>query len=151
MVDYQKLKDADAALGIADPVAAAAALNAQATQGLRDIPCTDARSVLLATGEYGALVMLSRRDPSSVAGDGKPPAGLVAAAITAIATLDHATVIQATDDGKWAAAQQMLGAFVQSGVVTKGSADEISALRILSIPVWPVVLTEHDVTGARGL
>lgn len=151
MVDYQKLKEADAVLGIDDPVAAAAALNAQTLPLVRDIPCTDARSVLLATGEYGALVLLSRREPSSAAGDGKPPAALVAAAITAIATLNNATVIQATDDGKWAAAQQMLGAFVQSGVVTRGSGDEIAAMRIQNIPVWPVVLTEHDVVGARDL
>lgn len=150
-MDYQKLRDADAALRIIDPQSAADALNAQVNTILRDVPCTDARSILLTTGEYGALVLLSRKDPSSVAGDGKPPSSLVAAAITAIATLDNVTVLQATDPTKWAAVQQMIGAFVQAGVVSQVSADALLALRSHNIPIWPVVVTNNDVIGARAL
>lgn len=138
--------DADQALAIADPAAAAAALNAQGTTAARNIPCADARSLLFNTGEYGAIVLLSRATPSTTV-----PEQLVAAAVTAIATLDNATVIEATDPVAWAAAQQMMGAFVAAGVLSTDTRDKLVALKDQFTPKWPVVLTADDITGIRAL
>lgn len=145
-LDYAALAHADAALGPVDPAEAAAALNAQAVAEVRDVPCRDARAVLLATGEYGALVLLSRRTPGPDA-----PAALVAAAITAVATLDTSEAIRAGDEGAWRAIQAMLGAFVDAGALSAASRDALLAMRTVSRPVWPVVLTGHDVATARSL
>lgn len=144
-LDWELLREADAALGIDDPASAAEALNAQTDTVPRDILATDARAILLVTGEYGALVLLSRQTPSV-----SVPAALVAAAISAIATLDQSVTIQVTDPVKWGAVQTMLAAFVAAGAISETSRDALLAMRDVNVPRWPVTVTEADITHARS-
>lgn len=142
---FAQLKAADAALGIDDPASAAETLQARRITVVRDISCTDARSVLFATGEYGALVLLSRQNPSDTV-----PATLIAAAITAVATLDNASVIEATDPAKWQAVQTMLGAFVQAQAVSPASRDTLLGMREVEVPTFEPAPTAGDVQTARN-
>lgn len=150
-MDYLALKAADAALGIVDPAAAATALNATTSAMTRDIPCSDARSIILMSGEYGMLVLLSRNSPSTNALDGKPAASVIAAAITAIATLDNTETIKTTVTAVLTSAQAMFRTLVQAGALSQASSDAIFALRTMQMPVWPIVLTAQDITAARKL
>lgn len=150
MRDYPALK-AEIALpvyaGMTD-AEIAVSLNAPTISYMQDVICSDARAILFATGEYGGIVLLSREVPS-----GTVPASLVAAAITAIATLDQAQAIQASNSTAWGAVQQMLGAFVQAGTLSQASNDALLALapattsraeQLGFIPVY-----EADIQAAR--
>jgi hypothetical protein len=143
-MDYEAIKAADAALGIADPGDAAAALNAQTITVQGDVATSDARSAILPTGEYGALVLLAdTRDFTTT------PRQLVVAAITAIATFDSNRVVKADDAAAWNGVQSMLGAFVSAGVVSAASRDAILAMRTQTVPKWPM-LDAGIIQTARG-
>lgn len=102
----------------------AAALNAETVQEIRDVPTSEARGLLLATGEWGALVLLARSQPSE-----SVPAELIAAAITAEDTLRLTETIEVSDSVNWGAVQAMLGALTSAGVISVGTRDALLALR----------------------
>lgn len=130
---YDGLSDADIA----------AALNEQTVAGVRDVPTADARGLLLGTGEWGALVLLARSTTA--------PQEAVAAAITAEDTLRLTETLEVTKPAYWQAVQVLTSALVTAGVLSSGTRDALLAMRDVSVPIWPVVLTEHDVAAARAL
>jgi len=140
--DMQGLTDwqAAAALNAPDPTLSAKRV---------DVPTYNARGVLLATGEWGGVVLLSRTAPSV-----EVPAALVAAAIVAVDTMSLTTVIEATKPATWTAVQSLLGALVAAGVVSTGTRDILLALADVpqswaeSEGLSPI--TARDVGLARG-
>jgi hypothetical protein len=136
--------------------AAAAALNApNAANGTkkRDVPVTDARGLLLATGEWGAIVLLARSTPNPPT----LPVEAVVAAIVAEAALNPSEtgVIEATNSAKLAAVELMLEGLVLAGVVTDATRDALLALA--DVPRswaeangYPNGVTFDDVFAARG-
>ena len=147
-IEYQFLKDADARLSpaIPDPAAAAAALNRQTRKFTVDVTTTDARAILLASGEYAVIKLLSE-----VRDYGTTPRELVLAGITAITTLDSNKTVLANDSLAWAGVLRILGVFVDTGLVSPITRDGIVALRQVDRPIWPVVLTANDIIAARNL
>ena len=123
---------------------AAAALSAQTVPMVRDVPTSEARAVLLATGEWGGIVLASRATPNA-----EMPAALVALCITVIATLEHTETLEMTKPAYWAAVQQMLGGLRQAALISEATHAALLALRDVALPVWGTV-TEHDVAAARS-
>jgi hypothetical protein len=102
----------------------AAALNATTVETIRDVPTSEARALLLSTGEWGGIVMLARATPSETI-----PAEAVAAAITAEDTLRLTVTLELTRDAYWQAVQTLLGGLVAAGVLSAGTRAALLALR----------------------
>lgn len=147
MLDYVAIKVADAALSppIADPDAAASALNAQ-TEALspQDFSALDALTVLLAYGDWPKIVVRSEVRPLDTG-------GVVAAALSAVALLNSRGVIHAKSDTLWAVFTSQIAKLVGAGDVSPASVAAITALRTPVVPLWPVVLSGNDIVAARGL
>lgn len=90
-----------------------------------DVDVRQARGILLATGEWAAVKMASRLEPSA-----EVPPELVGAAITCIDALDpsQTTVIESGMPEKYARVQAMLDGLVQAQLVSQASADALLAL-----------------------
>jgi hypothetical protein len=130
-----------AALSHAD---AAAALSAQTVPMVRDVPTSEARAVLLATGEWGGIVLAARSDPSE-----QRPVALIEVCITVVDTLRETETLEMTKPAYWASVQQMLGALRQAALISEATHAALLALRDVALPVWGVV-TAHDVAAARS-
>lgn len=147
MLDYAAVKAADAALSPAlpDPVAAAAALNAQTvTLPPQDFPALSALNVLLLYDDWPKIIVRSEMRPVD---NGGP----ISAALNAVALLEARGTIYASNDTVWTAFQAMLAALVASGDIGPASQAALLALRTPSVPRWPVALTDHDIDTARSL
>jgi hypothetical protein len=134
-----------------DDDAIAAALNAETVETVRDVPTVDARELLLATGEWGALVLLARSTPASVA-----QAPVIAAAITAVETLRETTTLEVTKPANWTAMQTLVGTMQQAGVMSEGTGAALLALRDIHISRaaeigWTAGVSAADVAAARSL
>lgn len=126
-MDYAALK-AEIALpayaGMSD-AAIAAALNAATVDIVRKVPTWEARALLLATGEWGAIKLLSRQSPTM----GTPEAQAVAVAITTIDSMTETTVLDADQADAFAAMQTMVGVLQAAGVLSAGTGAAMLALR----------------------
>lgn len=144
-MDYAALAGALAAPNLAalSHADAAAVLSAQSVPTVRDVPTSEARAVLLATGEWGGIVLAARATPSA-----DMPAALVALCITVVDTLRETETLEMTKPAYWAAVQQMLGGLRQAGLISEATHAALLALRDVARPVWGLV-TEHDVAAAR--
>lgn len=124
-MDYAGLKaeiGLPAYAGMSD-VEIAAALNAE-IDAVRDVATSDARALLLRTGEWGAITLLSRQVPSEAV-----PAEAVAAAITAIDTLRLTTTLETTKAPYWQAVQAMVAGLQAAGVLSEATGTALLALR----------------------
>jgi hypothetical protein len=144
---YAALKDAVDALGATnDPVAVAAALNAQTGDPVAvDIPTKEARQVVLLTGEWYKIKQLSKQPLTGSVKDLS-----IVAADVCIDTLTLTDTIHAADAENWAAIQRMMGALVQAGVVSQASADAWAAMRMHTPPKWDRIITDQDVIAVKG-
>lgn len=143
---YEALRAALAGLGALDDAAAAAALAAEVVAEVRDIPTAEVRAILLETGEWGGITLLSRRVPSP-----EVPAEAVAAAITVLDTLSLTTTLEVTQAATWAAVQQVCAGLEAAGVVSPATVARILALRQVTRPAWSPAPTQYDVAAARRL
>ena len=130
-MDYAALK-AEIALpaykGMSD-AEIADALNAETIDAVRKVPTWEARSLLLGTGEWGAIKLLSRQAPAM----GAPEAQAVAVAITTIDTMTDASVLDADDPEAFAAMQAMVGVLQAAQVLTPPTAAKLLALRDVKV------------------
>lgn len=117
-MDYFALRDEialPAYAGLSD-TEIAVVLNAETVATIRDVPTHEARALLLATGEWAAIVLAAR------AGN--------AYAITAEDTLRLTETLQvASNAAYWQAVQTLLGALVTDGALSSGTRDALLALR----------------------
>jgi hypothetical protein len=142
---YQALKEADAALGIEDPVEAANAINAQTQNVTVDVPNASVHAVLTETMEYSKLVLLSEgRDYTTT------PIEDVELAIWAMDFLNNGgtTVANTKDSTAW---EKVVANFDMLPVVSDQSMDAIRALRTEDVPVWQPPVTGPDIEYSRGL
>lgn len=146
MWGYPDLRAALGGLPDMGDAEAAEVLSAQASAHIRDVPTAEARGMLLASGEWGGIVLLSRATPSAEA-----PDVLIAAAITAIDTLSLTETLDTTDAVVWLSVQQMLAGLVWAGAVTPATAAALLALRTVALPIWAPPPSEHDIAAARAL
>lgn len=143
-LDYAALKSADAALGIADPAAAAAALNAQTVTVAADIPSADARAVLLLSGEWFKIKQLAKMALTGTATD-----QAIAAADICVDTLTLTTTLQTSSDAVWAAMQPMIGGLQAAGVISADSVAAWAAMRERTRRAFPSDVTGDDIIAAR--
>lgn len=122
----------------------------------RDVPTATVRGMLLASGEWGAIVILSRQ-PVTVAqlAAQEPEALAVAAAITALATLEHTATLEATNSAYWNAMQAMVAGMQAVGVMSKATGDALLALAETpqswaEANGYSAGVTARDVSLARG-
>jgi hypothetical protein len=101
----------------------AAALNAE-IDAVRNVATSDARALLLATGEWGAITLLARQEPSE-----SVPAEAIAAAITAIDTLKLTEVLETTKTPYWQAVQAMVAGLQAAGVLSEATGTALLGLR----------------------
>jgi hypothetical protein len=150
---YAQLKAAYAALSPApaDNAAAATALNTQTTTlPPQDVMCSDARQVILLTGEWVAIKALASQTVSSFTAPTPSDQAIIAAA-TCVAALDPSSNIESlavSDDAVWASVQTMLGGLHASGVLSTLSLNALTALRTPTIPTWDPPVTAEDVATA---
>lgn len=117
---------------------------------MRDVPTSDVRGMLLATGEWGAIVLLSRQTPSA-----QVPAEAVAAAITAIDTLSLTQTLEASKPAFSAAMEAMIAGLLAAGVLSAQTGATLLAMREAPLS-WgeangfPGGVTARDVGLARG-
>jgi hypothetical protein len=123
----------------------AAALNAQTHEVAVDISGRDCKSLLLQTGEWGALCILA--DPTMTP---NLRADVRAAAIVARDTLLQDLAIQIHVPAVAAGVAQMLGALVQAGVISAASQAAMLALGTVTQPVWNPPLTAGDIQTAKA-
>ena len=142
---YADIQAALAGVPAGDETSQAAALNAQTAAVQVDISGNDCRSILLRTGEWGALVMLANSAPSATL-----PAQMVGAAIVARDTLASDLAIQIHNPAVAAGVAQMLGALVQAGVISAASQSAMLALGTVTQPVWQPALTAGDIQTAKA-
>ncbi|MDB5849796.1 MAG: hypothetical protein JWP29_3548 [Rhodoferax sp.] len=149
MTDYAALKAADAALPDAPlPVdEAAAALNAQTRAVTIDIASRDAREVLLVSGEWGGVVILSNSAPST-----SLPAQIVGAAIVLRDTLTLTETLHTSDDAVVAKVGTLLGALGSqgAGVLSDTTISTLLGMRNVTRPVWQPAVTAGDIQTARA-
>jgi hypothetical protein len=138
----------------ADDAAAAAALNAQTTTlPPQDALCSDARQVILLTGEWVAIKALASQTVSSFTSPTLSDQAAIAAA-TCEAALDPSSNIQSltvSDNAVWASVQTMLGALYSAGVLSAASHDRLTALRTPTVQTWEPPVTAEDVSVARSI
>lgn len=125
---------------------AAERLAAERTSSVQNVQTSDARALLLKTGEWGAVVLLSRKVPAD-AEEGMA----VAAAITAQDTLRYTETLEATDPGYFAAMERMCAVLSAAGVVSAETCAALLDLRNVSAPVWVPAPTAADVAAARAM
>lgn len=125
----------------------ATALNAQVVARRIDVPTGKVRSILLVTGDWGPLVMASRRNPT---GDAQQDA-ITAAAIVTVAAVEHTSAFGTERDEDAAVVEGMIATFVSAGIFQQATADRLLALMWRDDPVWSPPVTEGDVALARGL
>lgn len=151
LTGYAAVKAADAALSpaIADPAAAAAALNAQTVSVVVDMATADARAVLLVSGEWFGIKQLGKQ---SVSGTSPPTAmdQAIAAANIAVDTLTLTTVLHVSDAPTWAKVQQLAGGLITAGVLSQASLDTWTAMRTKTQPAWTPPLSAGDLQTARN-
>lgn len=116
---YQSMSDA----------AIAAALNAKTIDTVRKVATWEARSLLLGTGEWGAIKLLSRQAPAM----GSPEAQAVAVAITTVDTMELTSILDADDPVAFGAMQAMVGVMQAAGVMTAETAGKLLALRDVKV------------------
>jgi hypothetical protein len=144
---YAELRDALAPHAALSDDAAAAALSAETiTAEPRDVPTAFVRGVLLATGEWGGLVLVSRSVPSETR-----PVALIAACITVVDTLTLTETLELTRAENWAAIQAQCAALVAAGLCSQSSSDLILGQRQPTIPRLEPAPTGQDVAAARLL
>lgn len=131
--------------GIAD-AAVAYALNAMTVTRPVEVPTSQVLSILLKTGDWGPLVLLSRAAPSE-----ETPAALVAAAIVAVTACERTTAFGTDREEDAQVVQAMLGSFVAAGVMQSTTRDRLVALMTRDFPVWDPPVTAGDVFMARSL
>lgn len=124
---------------------AAEILSAQTVPMIREVPTAEARAVLLATGEWGGIVLASRMTPSA-----EMPVALVALCITVVDTLRETETLEMTKPAYWTAVQQMLGGLRQAGLISEATHAALLVLRDVARPVWGLV-TRYDVATAKGV
>lgn len=117
----------------------------------RNVPTNEAKNVLRLTGEWGAVVLLSRQ---TVAIDA-PEARAVAMAITVVDTLTETTELGTTDETHWLAMQAMVAGLQQAGVISEASATGLLALAYepqswAQANGFPRGITADDVGAARS-
>jgi hypothetical protein len=142
---YAALKEAEAALGIDDPGEAAAALNAQTVIAVSDIATSDARAVLLLSGEWFKVKQLAKTALNGTAQD-----QAVAAADICVDTMTLTTTLHTSDDAMWATMQPMIGALQAAGVVSAASVAAWNALRMPTVPKWQPTLDAGHIQTARA-
>ena len=128
---------------------AAAALAAQTTTSIVDVSTTDARALLLKSGEWGKLVRYSRMTPADAL-----PAQVIEVCITMVDSLSpssNLTIIEAKTDDDWTAIQQVCGGLQAAGILSASTTAALLALRVQTKPVWVPAPTEQDVLGARAM
>lgn len=148
---YAELKVADAALGVADAAAAAAALNAQTdTLTNQVVRWVDAKRVarLAATGDWSRIVARARQTPAL------PPTtaidAAILAAINAVESME-ADLIDPSDTAGWSAWVGGISTLKAAGDLSQASVDAIMALTTHARPVWDPPVSDQDVLAARGL
>lgn len=145
VLDYFMLRTALAAPALAalPDADAAQALNGRGKTVARKVPTFEARGLLLRSGEWGALKLLSRSTAA--------PDALVAAAITAVDTLELTETLDTDEPDVLARIEAMLGGFVAAGALSAKTRDALLALGQAWRPAWPVAITAADVATARRL
>jgi hypothetical protein len=137
----------------ADDTAAAVAINSQTTiLPPQDVSCSDARQVILLTGEWVAIKALAAHPVSSFTAPTPADQAAIAAA-TCVAALDPSSNIETlavSSAPVWAAVQGMLLALSVAGVLTSASAAALTALRTPTVPTWQPPVTAEDVATARN-
>lgn len=152
---YPQLKAAYLALSPApaDDAAAATSLNTQTTVlPPQDVQCSDARQVILLTGEWVAIKALAARAVSSFTSPTQADQAVIAAA-TCVAALDPSSTIQTlavSNAAVWSSVQAMLGALYTAGVLSASSHDALLALRTPTVPTWEPAVTAEDVATAKA-
>lgn len=154
MWTYPQVKVADAALSptIADPVAAATALNAQTVVlPPQNIALKQATNILLLAGDWAKIILRSRGSIS----DPNAPTAADLAVLSAISASEMLRVvgeiILASDTATWTAFATQLNSLSAVGDVSAASAMSIEALRTPIVPAWNPPVTDQDVLAARGL
>jgi hypothetical protein len=127
------------------PQEIAVALNAETVVVRSKVATWQAKTLLLQTGEWGGIVLLSRKTPPD--GDAQQQT-VVAAAITAIAALEQTSVFDLDDPDIYSQVALMLGAFVSAGVLSAGTRDKLLALADVVTPVWQPPVTAEMVSAA---
>lgn len=89
----------------------------------RSVPTSEARALLLATGEWGAIKLLSRTTPTT-----PEMQQAVAVAITTIDTMTETTLLEANRADAYAAMQTMVGVLQAANVLTAQTAAALLAL-----------------------
>lgn len=153
ILDYDALAQAWAALSPvpATDLEAADLLNAQTrTLPPQDIPVGVVKNTYLLSGEWFPITQLAKRETSGT----NPPTDADMAIIAAFLTVEtlnsgRTTAIATSRDDVWVRVNQLIGALVAAGVVSTETYNALAALRTPAVPLWPVILTEHDVAAAR--
>jgi hypothetical protein len=145
-MDYAALKLADALLGISDPAQAAAALTEQTVTVPTDIATSDARAVLLLSGEWFKVKQLAKQTLNGTARD-----QAVAAADICVDALTLTTTLHTSEEATWAAMQPMIGALQAAGVISAESVAEWDAMRNRVSPKWVPAPSDQDVLHARSI
>lgn len=115
------------------------------------VPTATARGLLLASGEWGAIKLLSRQAVAPT----DPAAPAVVLAITTIDTLELTTILEATNPAFWGAMQAMVAGLEQAKLVSARTAAALLALADAPMS-WadahgfPAGVTARDVSLARG-
>lgn len=123
-------------------------LNAETVQVRSKVSTWQAKSVLLKTGEWGGIVLLSRRNPPD--GDAQQQQ-LVAAAITAIAAMEQTSELDMDEAVTYAAVSGMLNGFVMAGVLSAATRDKLVGMANLILPKWEPPLTADIISAAQEL
>ncbi|MFC0384319.1 hypothetical protein [Muricoccus vinaceus] len=133
--------------GLSDQ-AVADALNARTIPVAVDVPTSDARGLLLGTGEWGALCILAERQTSD------PTEMMIrAAAITARDSMLHTTTLETSRPLYLGAVTQMLGALVMAQAISADSHAALLAMtqssRSRAEELGLPVVTDQDVLTVR--
>lgn len=124
----------------------AAALNALRRPTRVAVPTSRVLSILLKTGDWGRLVLLSRGLPTGGAED-----ALIAAAIVAVTAVERTTEFGTERDEDAAVVETMITSFQQAGIFQQETADRLLGLMHVEEPIWNPPVTAADVTLARDL
>lgn len=118
---------------------------------VRDVPTSDIRALLLATGEWGMIVLASRQ----VVPLTDPLAPLVAAAIVTVDTMTLTQTLEATNPAFWASMQTMVAGLQGASLLSENTG--AAMLAKASAPKswaeangYPNGITADDVFDARG-
>ncbi len=135
LVPLAALRDADAAKALAAATVARRVA----------VPTSRVLSILLKTGDWGPLVLASRRQPTGDATADR----LVSLAIVAVAAVERTTEFGTERDEDAQVVETMVRALESAVVLSKGTADRLLALMHVDDPVWNPAPTALDVARAR--